>query len=162
MIPFVSWHAFARNLWGESWAVCRDTPRNREKHGKCITHITYLKAREQWLFEQVQHLTGELGKAKAETTDERVLFLVENNKSLSKDVAEKQRQIEELELDIKGLENENDCLRKENQDATLPYYQLFEDLNPVVPLIAMRSRWTNDQELIVLCERLETDLDKNL
>ena len=29
---------------GARWAICRDTPKNRERYGRCISRKTYLRA----------------------------------------------------------------------------------------------------------------------
>lgn len=32
------------DVLGARWAICRDTPKNRERYGRCITRKTYLRA----------------------------------------------------------------------------------------------------------------------
>jgi hypothetical protein len=32
---------YLRGIFGPHWAICRNTERNRERHGVCITHKQY-------------------------------------------------------------------------------------------------------------------------
>jgi hypothetical protein len=36
-------------ILGDKWAICRDTPDNRERHGRCITRRQYLAATREAL-----------------------------------------------------------------------------------------------------------------
>lgn len=39
---------FARARWGENWALCRATPRNRERYARCVTPNEYWQAEADW------------------------------------------------------------------------------------------------------------------
>jgi hypothetical protein len=40
-------------ILGDKWSICRNTPANRERYGRCITRQQYLAATEEALSRRV-------------------------------------------------------------------------------------------------------------
>lgn len=47
-VDWLEFPAFMRERLGPGWAICRNTPRNRERHGTCISPQRYQKLREEF------------------------------------------------------------------------------------------------------------------
>ncbi len=46
--PAEPFTAYAAALWGEHWAIVRDTERNRRRYGRCVRPSEYRQADHAW------------------------------------------------------------------------------------------------------------------
>lgn len=44
----MTWLEFTCARWGENWALCRATPNNRARYGRCISKREYQRAEADW------------------------------------------------------------------------------------------------------------------